>query len=275
MIFDTHCHAFWRGLEDRQDEVLANMAAAGVRAAVQIGADIKSSRIALDTAIRWGQETWCTVGIHPTDCQDLSVHHCETAVRELERLRESRSDKVVGIGETGLDYYHLTQGKEATQKETQFAFFAAQARLAQRLDLPLVVHTRDAAADTVRLIRENGVRHAVIHCFSEDYRFAEELIKWSPEIYFSFSGILTYKNARPIHEAAAYLPLDRILVETDSPFIVPAGARGKNGANEPAFTRYVLDALKTLRSEPPETVEQTVWENSLAFFRIPGRGKSY
>jgi TatD DNase family protein len=244
------------------------MAASGVCGAIQVGADIESSRIALDTAIRWGSNTWCTVGIHPTDCQDHPADSCETAVLELERLRESRKDKVAGIGETGLDYYHLTPGKESSQKETQSAFFAAQSRLARRLDLPLVIHTRDAAADTLRLIKENGVRRAVIHCFSEDSRFAEELMNWSEEIYFSFSGILTFRNARTIQEAAVYLPLERILVETDSPFIVPAGAHGKSGANEPAFTRYVLDALKMLRAEPPETVEQAVWENSLAFFRI-------
>jgi len=269
VIFDTHCHAYWRGLDSREDEVRANMAVAGVCGSIQIGADIESSRLAMETAIRWGSDTWCTVGIHPTDCQDHAVDSCEPAVWELERLCKSRPDKVVGIGETGLDYYHLTPGKESAQKETQFAFFAAQARLAQRLNLPLVIHTRDATVDTVRLIRENGVGRAVIHCFSEDSLFAEELMNWSEEIYFSFSGILTYKNARPIHEAAAYLPLNRILVETDSPFIVPAGAHGKNGANEPAFTRYVLDALKTLRSEQSEIVEQAVWDNSRAFFRLP------
>ena len=270
MIIDTHCHAYWRGLEHREDEVRANMSAAGICGAIQIGADIESSRIALDAAIRWGSNTWCTVGIHPSDCQDIPVNSCETALHEIELLRESRSDKVVGIGETGLDYYHLTQGKESPQKEAQFAFFAAQAGLAQRLDLPLVIHTRDAAADTIRLIRKNGVRRAVIHCFSEDFRFAEELMNWSEDIYFSFSGILTYKNAKAIQDAAARLPLDRIMVETDSPFLVPAGAHGKNGVNEPAFTRFVLDFLKSLRAEPPETVEETVWENSCNFFRIPG-----
>jgi TatD DNase family protein len=269
VIFDTHCHAYWRGLENREDEVRANMSAAGVRGSIQIGADIESSRIALDTAIRWGSDTWCTVGIHPSDCQNLPVDSCETIILELERLRESRIDKVVGIGETGLDYHHLTPGKESSQKETQSAFFAAQTRLAQRLELPLVIHTRDAAADTVRLIKENNVRRAVIHCFSEDSRFAEELMNWSEDIYFSFSGILTYRNARSIQDAAIYLPLDRILVETDSPFLVPAGARNERGVNEPAFTRYVLDFLKTLRAEPPEIVEETVWKNSHAFFNIP------
>ena len=245
------------------------MSAAGVSGAIQIGADIESSQLALDTAISWGSNTWCTVGIHPTDCQDLPANFRETALEEIERLRESRSDKVVAIGETGLDYYHLTPGKEASQKKTQFSFFAGQARLAQRLDLPLVVHTRDAAADTIRAIKENGVRRAVIHCFSEGPRFAEELLKWSEEIYFSFSGILTYRNAVAIQETAVFLPLDRILVETDSPFLVPSCARNKTSVNEPAFTRYVMDFLKTLRAEPPETVEQTVWENSFAFFGIP------
>jgi len=268
VIFDTHCHAYWRGLEHRRDAVRANMSAAGVRGAIQIGADIESSRLALDTAIRWGSDTWCTVGIHPSDCQDLPVDCCETLINELERLRESRSDKVVGIGETGLDYYHLTPGKEPSQMETQFAFFAAQSRWAQSLELPIIVHTRNAAADTIRLIKENGIQRAVIHCFSEDFHFAEELMNWSKEIYFSFSGILTYKNARAIQAAAAGLPLDRILVETDSPFLLPAGARGESDVNEPAFTRYVMDFLKTLRHEQPEIVEQTVWSNSLAFFRI-------
>jgi len=269
VIFDTHCHAYWNGLEHREDEVRANMSAAGVAGTIQIGADVKSSLLALDTAIRWGGGTWCTVGIHPSDCQDFHPDHCETVLDELERLRESRIDKVVGIGETGFDYYHLTPGKEESQKKAQSAFFAAQSRLARRLDLPVVVHTRDAAADTVMAIRENGVRRAVIHCFSEDLRFAEELMSLSEEIYFSFSGILTYKNARTIQDAAARLPLGRMLVETDSPFLVPAGARNEKSVNEPAFTRYVLDFLKTLRTESPELVEQTIWDNSRAFFRLP------
>jgi len=269
MIFDTHSHAYWRGLEHREDEVRANMSAAGVCGSIQIGADIESSRLALDVATRWGADTWCTVGIHPSDCQDTPIDSCEKIVRELDRLRENQRDKVVGIGETGLDYYHLTPGKEVPQKKSQFAFFAAQAAWARRLDLPLVIHTRDAAADTVRVIKENGVRRAVIHCFSEDACFAEELMNWSEEIYFSFSGILTYKNARAIQDTAVSLPLERILVETDSPFLIPAGAHGENGVNEPAFTRYVMDFLKTLRPESPEIVEQTVWDNSHAFFRIP------
>ena len=269
MIIDTHCHAYWEELAAREGEVRKNMLAAGVTHSVQIGANLETSRLALELADRWGFGTWCTAGIHPTDCQDLAVESTDNIARELEALFLGRRDKVVGIGETGLDYYHLTKGKEVAQKETQHAFFSAQAALAQRLDLPLVIHSRDAAEDTVRLIRENGVKRAVIHCFSQDLRFAEELREWSDEIFFSFSGVLDYKSAAAIQEAARKLPLDRILVETDSPFLVPQAVRNKTHVNEPAFTRHVMDFLKTLRYEPPEVIENTIWENSHRFFRIP------
>jgi TatD DNase family protein len=224
--------------------------------------------MALALADRWGADAWCTVGVHPTDCQDLAAASAGDVAGELEALALSRRDKVVGIGETGLDYYHLTRGMEAAQKETQHAFFAAQSKLAQKLDLPLVVHTRDAAEDTVWLIKENGVRRAVIHCFSQDLRFAEELREWSDGIYFSFSGVVTYKNAAAVQDAARNLPLGRILVETDSPFLVPQAVRNETHVNEPAFVRHVCDFLKTLRPESPETVEAAVWDNSHRFFGI-------
>ena len=269
MIIDTHCHAYWEELTPREDEVRENMLAAGVMHSVQIGANLETSRLALELSDRWGVGTWCTVGVHPTDCQDIVVESIDSIVRELEVLFLSRRDKVVGIGETGLDYYHLTKEKSVAQKETQHAFFAAQAALAQRLDLPLIIHSRDAVEDTVRLIKENGVKHAVIHCFSQDLRFAEDLREWSDEIYFSFSGVLDYKSAMPIQEVARKLPLERIMIETDSPFLVPQAVRNKTHINEPAFTRHVMDFLKTLRPESPEVVENTIWENSHRFFRIP------
>ncbi len=187
---------------------------------------------------------------------------------QFEELIRANRDKMVAVGETGLDYFHVARGKEAKQKQTQRLFFAAQAQLAVRLDLPLVIHTRDAAADTIILLKEQGIRRAVIHCFSEDPAFARELMDWSDGIYFSFSGILTYKRSLPVQETARILPLDRILVETDAPFLVPQILRDKFSVNEPAFTRHVMDFLKTLRSEPAEIVEQTVWENSNTFFGI-------
>lgn len=268
MIFDTHCHGYWNGLAHRQDEVLRNMRAEGVVRSVQIGTGLEKSRAALALSRMWGSDTWCAAGIHPSGCQDLPESSVPGLMTEFEALIEANRDKMVAVGETGFDYFHVTRGKEAQQKRAQRIFFAAQAELALRLNLPLVIHTRDAAADTIALIKEHGVQRAVIHCFSEDLAFAQELMRWSGGIYFSFSGILTYARAIPVQEAARALPLNRILVETDAPYLVPQVLRDKFTTNEPAFTRHVMDFLKTLRSEPAEEVEETVWENSNAFFGV-------
>lgn len=268
MIFDTHCHGYWEGLAHREEEVRRNMHSAGVMRSVQIGTDLESSRQALDLACRWGRDTWCTAGVHPTDCQRFSANSIKESIEDLEKLALANRDKIVGIGESGLDYFHLTRDNREAQKEMQHSFFRAHADLALRLDLPLIVHTRDAAQDTLALIKSSGIRQAIIHCFSEDLQFAKDLLAWSDEIYFSFSGILTYKNAVAIQQAARSLRLDRILVETDAPFLVPQAVRGKFDTNESAFVRHVLDYLKSLRDEPSDVVEQKVWENSNRVFRI-------
>jgi TatD DNase family protein len=268
MIFDTHCHGYWRGLAHRQDEVRRNMQSAGVVRSVHIGTDLARSRDSLALARQWGAGTWCTAGFHPTGCQDQTWDSAPGYMEQLEKLAQSNRDKVVGIGETGLDYFHTTRDKKEAQKKVQQAFFRAHAALALRLDLPLIIHTRDAAADTIALIREFGIKRAVIHCFSENEAFARELMAWSSEIYFSFSGILTYKRSVAVQDAARSLPLDRILVETDAPFLVPQAVREAFSTNEPAFTKHVMDSLKALRNEPEEVVEQTVWQNSNRFYKI-------
>jgi TatD DNase family protein len=244
------------------------MIAAGVTRSVQIGTDWETSRKALELSRVWGANSWCAVGIHPTSCQKMPPASIEASVRDFEELIQRNRDKVVAVGETGLDYYHLDRGNEKEQKSVQHRFFRAQAALALRLDLPLIVHTRDAAADTIALIRETGTKHAVIHCFSENLQFGEELLRWSDDIFFSFSGILTYDRSAAVKAAARSLPLDRILVETDAPFLVPRPVHDVHDVNEPAFTGYVLDCLKTLRDEHPDMVERTVWDNSNSFFRI-------
>jgi TatD DNase family protein len=268
MIFDTHCHGYWNGLAHRQAEVLRNMRAEGVTRSVQIGTGLESSRQALALAREWGPDTWCAAGIHPGGCQDLPESSAPGLMAHFEELIKANRDKMVAVGETGFDYFHVTRGKEAKQKQTQRVFFAAQAELALRLNLPIVIHTRDAANDTIALFQEYGIRRAVIHCFSENPAFAEQLLALSDEIYFSFSGILTYNRSIPAQETARALPLNRILVETDAPYLVPQVLRDKFTTNEPAFTRHVMDFLKTLRSEPAEVVEETVWDNSNKFFCI-------
>jgi TatD DNase family protein len=268
MIFDTHCHAYWMGLEERHPAVKARMNSEKVMRSVQIGTDWDTNHKALSLARKWGDGTWCTAAMHPTSCQDLPVETASEWIARLKPFITVNRDKIVAVGETGLDYYHLTKGKEEEQKRTQRAFFFAHANLAAELGLPLVIHTRDAASDTLALVGECDVRRVLIHCFSENRAFAEELLAWSDEAYFSFSGILTYRQARAVQDAARSLRLDRILVETDSPFLVPRAVSDRFKLNEPACTRYVLDCLKELRPEPAEFVEQTVWENSNRFFGI-------
>ncbi len=268
MIFDTHCHAYWKDFEDRHAEILAGMASENVVRSVQIGTDFENNEKALALARSWGENTWSTAAMHPTSSQSCPADMAGEWTDRLERFIRKNRDKVVAVGETGLDYYHLSGRNRSVQIESQKAFFAAHAKLAQKLDLPLVIHTRDAASDTLRLIRKCNIRRAVIHCFSQTIDFARTLSSWSDEIYFSFSGILTYRGAVTVRKAAGLLPLQKILVETDAPFLVPEAAKDRYRLNEPACTRYVLDFLKNLRSEPADVVEKTVWENSNRFYRL-------
>jgi TatD DNase family protein len=268
MIFDTHCHAYWKGLEERHPVIKARMDSERVMRSVQVGTDWDTSHKALSLARKWDDDTWCTAAIHPTSCQDLPVEAAVEWTARLKSFIRDNRDKIVAVGETGLDYYRLTRGNEENQKRTQRAFLIAHANLAAELGLPLVIHTRDASSDTLALVRECNMRRLVIHCFSENRAFAEELLAWTDDAYFSFSGILTYKQALAVQDTARSLRLDRILVETDSPFLVPAAVSDRFELNEPAWTRYVMDCLKELRHEPAEFVEQIVWENSNRFFGI-------
>jgi TatD DNase family protein len=170
-------------------------------------------------------------------------------------------DIIVAVGETGFDHHYLDGSdggkisvdmanlspKAREQIENQKHWWLAQWKLAKKYDLPLVIHTRDARDATLDFMKKNSINRCVMHCFSEDWDFAGELLDFSSEIYFSFSGILTYKNAPKIQEAASKIPLSRILIETDSPFLAPQPVRGTT--NEPANTAYVLDKLLELRTE--------------------------
>ncbi len=141
-----------------------------------------------------------------------------------------------------------------------------QWELASRYNLPLVIHTRDARDKTLEFMKEQAINRCVMHCFSEDWEFARELLEFSSEIYFSFSGIVTYKNAPKIQEAAMKIPLNRILIETDAPFLAPQAVRGS--VNEPANTRYILEKICELRTESSKEIEDVIYENSLRFYRL-------
>ncbi len=201
-------------------------------------------------------------------------------MQELEILLIHNRNVVVAVGECGFDFHYLDgsdggkirvdldhlSDKAREQIENQRYWWKEQWKLAQKYSLPLVIHTRDAREATLEFMKAEWITRAVMHCFSEDWEFARALLDFSDEIYFSFSGILTYKSALAIQEAAQKIPLDRILIETDAPFLAPQPVRGT--VNEPGNTRYVLEKLVELRMESGEEIERQVYENSLRFYWI-------
>ncbi|MDO4227292.1 TatD family hydrolase [Neisseria sp.] len=247
-LVDSHCHLNFDGLSSRLPEVFANMAENQVRQALAISVSRQSFAEVLAIA-EANDHIFATVGVHP-DREDAE----EFTVEEL--VRHAQHPKVVGIGETGLDY-HWCKGDLAWQHQR----FVCHILAANQSGLPLVVHTRDAAADTMRLLREHQAHAGVIHCFTENVEVAKAALDLG--FYISFSGIVTFKNAPDIQAAAKYVPADRILVETDAPFLAPVPKRGK--PNEPAYVKYTADFVAQLRGETSERIAETTTEN---FYRL-------
>ena len=251
MLIDSHCHLNFPDLAQRLPEILASMAEAGVDKAIAISV----SRQSFEEVHAIAQDypnIYATVGIHPDDPEAE-----EFSLEEL--LERAARPKVVGIGETGLDY-HWCKGDLAWQHQR----FALHIEAANRSGLPLIVHTRDAAEDTMRLLREHQAHAGIIHCFTENVRIAKLALDLG--FYISFSGIVTFKNATAIQEAARYVPLDRLLVETDSPYLAPVPKRGK--PNEPAYVRHTAAFVAQLRGDSLENIAQATTANCLRLFNL-------
>ncbi|EGZ43943.1 TatD family hydrolase [Neisseria wadsworthii] len=247
-LIDSHCHLNFEGLANRLPEVLANMESNQVKQALAISVSKKSFTETLAIAEQHPQ-IYATVGIHPDD-PDTE----EFTIAEL--LEHARHPKVVGIGETGLDY-HWCKGDLTWQRQR----FADHIEAANQSRLPLIVHTRDAADDTMSMLKTHQAHAGVIHCFTEDVRVAKLALDLG--FYISFSGIVTFKNAPLIQEAARYTPLDRILVETDAPFLAPVPKRGK--PNEPAYVRHTAEFLAQLRGDTLDNIAAATTAN---FYRL-------
>lgn len=199
---------------------------------------------------------------------------------EFEKMISENRDLVVAIGECGLDFHYLDgtnsgeipmdfsqiSEKAIWQIQNQKFYWLAQWRLAQKYNFPLVIHTRDAREATLDFMKKFEINRLVMHCYSENPAMARELLDFSDEIYFSFSGIVTYKKSLEIQETAKIVPLDRILVETDAPFLAPQPVRGTT--NHPANTRYNLEKIFELRSENNEQIEAQIFENSKKFYAL-------
>ncbi len=249
MLIDSHCHLNMPELAARLPQVLENMAQAEIGQAIAISVDRQSADEVLALAEQH-TNLFASVGVHPED-----QNSAEMSVDEL--IAAAQHPKVVGIGETGLDY-HWCSGDLAWQH----ARFSTHIQASNQTGLPLIIHTRDAAADTLRLLHENQAQQGVIHCFTEDTAFAKAVLDLG--FYISFSGIVTFKNAQQIQEACKYVPLDRILVETDAPYLAPVPKRGK--PNEPAYVRYTAEFVAQLRGESMATIEAATTANTYRLF---------
>ena len=245
------------------------MQTAGVTHAIQIGVDLESSHTVVDLARTYPQLPAC-IGCHPTDCQDFSSSDIDHMTRELRQLYSQNQQYIHAIGETGLDYHHLSSDPVVAerQKQTQKSCFQAQVQLAQEWKLPLVIHARDADQDMLSCVQKYGITYAIMHSFAQDWKYAEALCAFSEEIYFSFSGILTYNSADDVRDVAMRVPLDRILIETDAPFLTPKAVRNKRSYNEPACVQYVQEKLQEIRPEDPESIAHALRDNSLRVFKI-------
>ena len=255
MLFDTHAHYNASQFDADRDAVLSALPGQGVGLVVNPGCDLESSRQAIALAEQY-PFVYAAVGVHPEDCAGWQ----DSDVEELRKL--SARPKVVAIGEIGLDYYW----EENPSREVQKRVFRAQMGLARELDLPVIVHDREAHGDSMDIVREFPEVRGVFHCFSGSAEMARELVKLGWMI--SFTGVLTYKNARKAVEAVQAVPLERLMIETDSPYLAPVPHRGKR--NHSGYVAHVCERLAELKGITPEECSRITLANGRAFFRIPG-----
>lgn len=253
MFIDSHCHLDFPDLAKDLDVLLRNMRENQVTHALCVSVDLPNFPRVLALAEKH-QNLFASVGIHP-DYEDQR----EPSADELAGLADHH--KIIAIGETGLDYYRL-QGDLEWQRER----FRQHIRAAKKINKPLIIHTRSAAADTLRIMEEEGAQEVggVMHCFTESWEVAEQAIAMN--FYISFSGIVTFKNAVTLKEVAKNIPLRRILIETDSPYLAPVPFRGKT--NQPAFVRYVAEEIAKLRQVTIDEIATATTHNFFDLFKL-------
>lgn len=252
MLVDSHCHLNYKGLVDRQGEILANARAAGVQAFLNISTRQSEWKDIVATAER-ESDVWASIGIHPHEADQ----HADLGKGAL--LEAAAHPRVIAIGESGLDYYY-----DKSDRAVQQALFRTHIEVSRETGLPLIIHTRDADDDTAEILAnemEKGVFPALIHCFTASPKFGHKVLKLGLTI--SLSGIVTFKNARELQDFAKEIPADRLLVETDSPFLAPVPHRGKTC--EPAFVRNTAEYIAELRNE---TVEQLAESTTRNFYNL-------
>lgn len=255
MIFDTHAHYDDAKFDTDRADLLGSLGEHGIGRVVNIGANIASTKASVALAEKY-PFIYAAVGVHPSDAQELN----DEVYEWLKGL--TTHEKVVAVGEIGLDYYW---DKEAEVRAWQQEWFVRQLELARESGLPVSVHSRDAAKDTLDIVKSHGRDvGGVIHCFSYSVELAREYLNMG--YYIGVGGVVTFSNAKNLKEVVAYAPMDRIVIETDCPYLSPAPNRGKR--NSSLNLPYVVDAIGQIKGMTAQAVEDITWKNGLALYRM-------
>ena len=256
MIIDTHCHIYFDKFSEDLDDVVARGREAGVEKMISIGCDVKTSKQSVDLAKKY-DGVYATVGLHPCYLQGFS----QGIFDEYEKMVKG-NEEIVAVGECGLDYYNGDSSDKG--KRLQHELFEKQIDLAKRMDLPLVIHNREADEDCFEILLVSGADRVVFHCFGGDLEFARRI--WDQGWMTSFTGIVTYPNAGDLREVAKQVPMDLFMVETDAPFLAPQGHRGKR--NEPAYVVEVVEKIAEIKGLDVGELVSASTENAREFFRF-------
>lgn len=251
MIIDSHAHYDDEAFEEDRDNLLESMQSNGIEKIINVGANIKGSRTSIALSEQY-PFIYAAVGVHPSDTEELD----EEKIAWLKEV--SKKEKVIAIGEIGLDYYWPEPDRKIQKK-----WFIRQMELAQEVNLPVIIHSRDAAQDTIEILKQFPA-NGVIHCYSYTKESAKEFLKMG--YYFGIGGVLTFKNAKKLKEAVMEIPIERILLETDSPYLAPEPNRGKR--NSSLNIPYVVKELAQLKGISEEEVINITTENTKKLFHL-------
>lgn len=254
MIFDTHAHYDDDAFDEDREELLGSMQANGVGKIVNIGASLNSCKQTIELMQKY-DFVYGAIGVHPNEVKELS----EESFAQLKEW--CKSEKCVAVGEIGLDYYY-----DEPTPEIQKKWFIRQLNLAREISKPVVIHSRDAAKDTIDIMKEQHAEEigGVVHCFSYTKETAKIMLDMG--FYIGIGGVLTFKNGVKLKEAADFIPMDRIVLETDCPYLAPVPFRGKR--NSSLYLPYVVSTLAEIKGISEEEVRRITWENAHRMYRI-------
>ena len=254
MLIDSHAHLDDRRFDDDRESLIKNFKNNNIELVINIGADLKTSQASVELAKKY-ESIYAAVGVHPHSAKEVNT----MVMEQLKELAEN--EKVIAIGEIGLDYYY-----DNSPRDVQRKWFIEQLKLAKELDLPVIIHTRDAAGETFEILKnnQNGNVRGVLHSYSGSVEMALDYVKMG--FYISIGGPVTFKNARIVREVAEAVPLDKLLIETDCPYLTPEPYRGKR--NEPVYVKYTAEKIAEIKKISYDELVKATNANTKRLFKI-------